>query len=107
MSTVGTTKQPFYYYRAGPKRPAHTNIRNYIVRRQSKAPSFCSCVVSPLVLMRCVFCQVLIATRRLSSHRTVIRSTQFIEFLGGIADAGQKDGVINIRERPVSVDCRS
>jgi len=32
----------------------------------------------------------------LSFHRTVIRSTRFIEFLGGIADAGQNDGVINI-----------
>jgi uncharacterized protein YbjT (DUF2867 family) len=27
---------------------------------------------------------------------TVIRSTQFMEFLGAIADAGEKDGVINI-----------
>jgi uncharacterized protein YbjT (DUF2867 family) len=27
---------------------------------------------------------------------TVIRSTQFMEFLGSIADAGQRDGVVNI-----------
>jgi uncharacterized protein YbjT (DUF2867 family) len=38
---------------------------------------------------------------------TVIRSTQFMEFLGSIADAGQKDGVINIATdlfQPIAAD---
>jgi uncharacterized protein YbjT (DUF2867 family) len=38
---------------------------------------------------------------------TVIRSTQFMEFLGGIADAGQKDGVISIATglfQPIAAD---
>ena len=38
---------------------------------------------------------------------SVIRSTQFMEFLGSIADAGQKDGVINIATglfQPIAAD---
>ena len=38
---------------------------------------------------------------------TVIRSTQFMEFLGAIADAGQEDGVINIATglfQPIAAD---
>jgi uncharacterized protein YbjT (DUF2867 family) len=38
---------------------------------------------------------------------TVIRSTQFMEFLGAIADAGEKDGVINIATglfQPIAAD---
>jgi uncharacterized protein YbjT (DUF2867 family) len=38
---------------------------------------------------------------------TVIRSTQFMEFLGSIADAGEKDGVINIATglfQPIAAD---
>jgi len=38
---------------------------------------------------------------------TVIRSTQFMEFLGSIADAGQKDGVFNIATglfQPIAAD---
>ena len=38
---------------------------------------------------------------------TVIRSTQFMEFLGSIADAGQKDGIINIATglfQPIAAD---
>ena len=38
---------------------------------------------------------------------TVIRSTQFMEFLGSIADAGLKDGVINIATglfQPIAAD---
>jgi uncharacterized protein YbjT (DUF2867 family) len=38
---------------------------------------------------------------------TVIRSTQFMEFLGGIADAGRKDGAINIATglfQPIAAD---
>ena len=38
---------------------------------------------------------------------TVIRSTQFMEFLGGIADAGQKGGVVNIATglfQPIAAD---
>jgi len=38
---------------------------------------------------------------------TVIRSTQFMEFLGAIADAGQDDGVINIATglfQPIAAD---
>jgi uncharacterized protein YbjT (DUF2867 family) len=38
---------------------------------------------------------------------TVIRSTQFMEFLGGIADAGQKNGAINIATglfQPIAAD---
>ena len=38
---------------------------------------------------------------------TVIRSTQFMEFLGGIADAGRKDGVVNIATglfQPIAAD---
>jgi uncharacterized protein YbjT (DUF2867 family) len=41
---------------------------------------------------------------------TVIRSTQFMEFLGSIADAGQKDGVINIATglfQPIAAERRS
>lgn len=38
---------------------------------------------------------------------TIIRSTQFMEFLGAIADAGQVDGVVNIatgRFQPIAAD---
>jgi uncharacterized protein YbjT (DUF2867 family) len=38
---------------------------------------------------------------------TVVRSTQFMEFLGAIADAGEKDGVINIATglfQPIAAD---
>src|SRR5262245_41177914 len=38
---------------------------------------------------------------------TVVRSTQFMEFLGSIADAGQKDGVIHIATsffQPIAAD---
>jgi len=38
---------------------------------------------------------------------TVVRSTQFMEFLGSIADAGQKEGVINIATglfQPIAAD---
>ena len=38
---------------------------------------------------------------------TVVRSTQFMEFLGSIADAGQKDGTINIATglfQPIAAD---
>ena len=38
---------------------------------------------------------------------TVIRSTQFLEFLGAIADAGEEDGVINIATglfQPIAAD---
>jgi uncharacterized protein YbjT (DUF2867 family) len=38
---------------------------------------------------------------------TVLRSTQFMEFLGGIADEGQKDGVIHIATglfQPIAAD---
>jgi len=38
---------------------------------------------------------------------TVIRSTQFMEFLGSIADAGQKDGVVSIATglfQPIAAD---
>ena len=38
---------------------------------------------------------------------TVIRSTQFMEFFGSIADAGQKDGIINIATglfQPIAAD---
>jgi uncharacterized protein YbjT (DUF2867 family) len=38
---------------------------------------------------------------------TIIRSTQFMEFLGSIADAGQKDGVVNMATglfQPIAAD---